>query len=51
MRIELNSILIMDFLDSSSFIIKFNKIKLYALSGIYKGYNSLYSKYCEFLAL
>ena len=38
-------------LDSNSFIIKSNKIELYALSGTYKDYNSLYSKCCEFLVL
>ena len=51
MRIELNFILIMSFLDNSSFIIKFNKIELYTFSGTYKDYNSPYSKCRKFLAL
>ena len=50
-RIELNFILVMGSLDSSNFIIKFNKTELYALSGTYNNYNSLYSKYFEFLIL
>ena len=48
-KIELNSVLIMGSLDSNSFIIKFNKTKLYALSETYNGYNSLYGKCLEFL--
>ena len=41
----------MSFLDGNNFIIKFNKTKLYAFSGTYNGYNSLYGKYLEFLVL
>ena len=48
---ELNSVLIMGFLDSGSFIIKFSETELYALSGIYNNYNSLYSKCLGFLIL
>ena len=50
-RMELNSIFIMSFLDGDNFIIKFNKTKLYAHSGIYNSYNSLYSKCFKFLVL
>ena len=49
-RIESNSVLIMGFLDSGSFITKFNKTKLYALSGTYNNYNSPYDKYLGFLS-
>ena len=38
-------------LNNNNFIIKFNKTELYALSETYNGYNSLYSKYLEFLVL
>ena len=48
---ELNFILIISSLDSNNFIIKFNKTKLYAFSGTYNNYNSLYSKCLEFLVL
>ena len=48
---KLNFILIMGFLDSNNFTIKFNETKLYACSKTYKDYNSLYSKYLEFLVL
>ena len=41
----------MSSLDSDNFIIKFNKTKFYARSGTYNNYNSLYSKYLEFLVL
>ena len=50
-RIELNSVLIIGFLNSNNFIIKFNKTELYALSGTCNSYNSLYSKCLEFLVL
>ena len=50
-KIELNSVLIMGFLDNNNFIIKFNKTELYTLSKTYNSYNSLYSKYLEFLIL
>ena len=48
---ELNFVLIMGSLSSGSFIIKFNKTKLYALSETYNSYNFLYSKCLEFLVL
>ena len=48
---ELNSILIMGFLNSDNFTIKFNKTKLYAYSKTYNNYNSLYSKCLKFLIL
>ena len=48
-RIELNSVLIIDFLDNNSFITKFNKTKFYALSGTYNSYNSLYNRCLGFL--
>ena len=48
---ESNFILIIGFLDKDNFIIKFNKTELYALFGTYNGYNSLYSRYLEFLIL
>ena len=51
MRIELNSVLIIGSRDGDSFIIKFSKTKLHTFSGIYKDYNSLYSKCVEFLVL
>ena len=38
-------------LNNSNFIIKFNKIKLYARSETYNNYNSPYNKYLEFLVL
>ena len=38
-------------LDKGNFIIKFNKTKLYALSGTYNNYNSLYGKCLKFLVL
>ena len=50
-RMELNFVLIISFLDSNSFTIKFNKTELHALSKIYNNYNSLYGKYLEFLVL
>ena len=50
-RMELNSVFIIDFLDSNNFIIKFNKTELYAFSGTCNNCNSLYSKYLEFLIL
>ena len=48
---KLNFILSMGSLNNNSFIIKFNKTKLYALSGTYNSYNSLYSKYLGFWVL
>ena len=39
----------MSSLDSNNFIIKLNNTELYALSGTYKGYNSLYRKCFPFL--
>ena len=48
---ELNSILIMGSSDGNSFIIKFNKTKLYTRSETYNNYNSLYGKCLEFLVL
>ena len=50
-RIESNFILIISFLNSGSFTIKFNKTELYTLFGTYNSYNSLYSKYLKFLVL
>ena len=38
-------------LNNNNFIIKFNKTKLYTLSGTYNSYNSLYGKCLEFLIL
>ena len=48
---ELNSVLIMGFLDGNNFIIKFNKTKFYAYFKTYNDYSSLYSKYLKFLVL
>ena len=48
---ELNSVLIISFLDSNSFTIKSNNTELYAFSGTYNSYNSLYGKCLEFLVL
>ena len=48
---ELKFILIIGSLNGNSFIIKSSKTKLYACSGTYNNYNSLYSKYLEFLIL
>ena len=48
---ELNFVLIISFLANNNFIIKFNKTELYALSGIYKNYDFLYSKCFELLVL
>ena len=50
-RMELNSVLVMGFLDGGSFTIKSNKTELYACSGTYSNYNSLYGKCLEFLVL
>ena len=44
-KIELNSVPVMGSLDSGSFTIKFNDIKLNALSGTYNGCSSLYGRY------
>ena len=51
MRMELNFVFIMSFLDGDNFIIKFSEIELYACFGTCSGYNSLYSKCLEFLIL
>ena len=48
---ESNFVFVMGFLDNNNFITKFNKTKLYALSGTYNSYNFLYSKCLKFLAL
>ena len=48
---ELNSVLIIGFLDNSSFIIKFNETELHACSETYNNYNSLYGKCLKFLVL
>ena len=50
-RMELNSVFVIGFLDGGNFIIKFNKTEFYTRSGTCNGYNSLYSKYLEFLIL
>ena len=50
-RIESNSVLVISFLNSNNFTIKFNKTELYTLSGTYNSYNSLYSKCLKFLVL
>ena len=49
MRIELNSVLIIDFLNSDKFTIKSNNTELYALSGTCNNYNFLYGRCLEFL--
>ena len=48
---ELNSVFIISSLDSGSFTIKFNEIKLYAFSETCNNCNSLYNKCLEFLVL
>ena len=46
---ELNSVPVIDSLDSGNFTIKFNKTELYALSGTNNSYNSLYRRCLLFL--
>ena len=50
-KIKLNFVLIISSLNCNNFIIKFNNIKLYTLSGTCNNYSSLYSKRLEFLVL
>ena len=50
-RMELNSVLIMGFLNNSNFTIKFNKTELYTRSRTCNNYNSPYSKCLKFLVL
>ena len=48
-KIELNFVLIIGFLDNNSFIIKFNEAELYALFKTYNSCNFLYNKCLKFL--
>ena len=50
-RIESNSVPVISSLNSDNFIIKSNKTKLHAFSGICNNYNSLYGKCLKFLVL